>query len=378
MFSDAEFDKKMTMRALELAALGTGRVSPGPLVGCVIVDKAGEVVGEGTYFFENTVHAEAVALSMAGGKARGCTAYISLEPHSHHGRTPPCTEALIEAGIVRVVAPIEDPNPLVSGKGFEALKRNGIEVSIGVMRAEAEKQNEKFIHWHSKKRPFVHLKTASSLDGRISSGAGESQWITTKHSRAKGQKLRHEYDAILIGSETVLADNPNLTDRTGLNRRKQLIRVVLDSRLRVDPNCRLAVTAKDVPTLVITSSGADPMKADRLRELGVDVSELPKGGHELGAVLTELAARDIQSVLVEGGAAVAGSFFDQHFVDKYTCFLAPIVIGGKDASPAVAGVGARLLDEAVRLRGCEVETETGDFEITSYPEYGSNGEISSG
>ena len=368
----------MTLRALELAALGKGRVSPGPLVGCVIVTDAGEVVGEGSYYFENTIHAEAVALAMAGGRAKGCTAYISLEPHSHHGRTPPCTDAIIDAGITRVVAPIEDPNPLVSGKGFEALRKAGIEVLVGILKHEAESQNEVFIHWHREKRPFVHLKTAASLDGRIASGAGESRWITSEESRSKGQQLRREYDAILVGSETVLQDDPQLTDRTGLKRRRKLYRVVLDSRLRIDPDCRLTMTAKDIPTLIFTSRGADVSKAEKLRACGVEVCELSAGGHDLEAVLRELAVRDIQSVLVEGGAAVAGSFFDRKLVDKYTCFLAPMVIGGNDAPCAITGNGASLLSDAVRFRDCEVNTVAGDFEFTGYPVHGRNEDVTSG
>ncbi|MGI8566115.1 MAG: bifunctional diaminohydroxyphosphoribosylaminopyrimidine deaminase/5-amino-6-(5-phosphoribosylamino)uracil reductase RibD, partial [Pyrinomonadaceae bacterium] len=197
------FDERMMRRALELAALGSGQVSPSPLVGCVIVDKDSEVVGEGFYRYEGVKHAETLALEQAGERARGTTAYVSLEPHSHTGRTPPCTLALIEAGVRRVVAPIEDPNPLVSGRGFTHLRDAGLEVSVGLMAREATQLNEKYIHFMCHRRPFVHLKLACSLDGRIATRTGDARWITGEESRRRVHELRHEYDAILVGAGTV-------------------------------------------------------------------------------------------------------------------------------------------------------------------------------
>jgi diaminohydroxyphosphoribosylaminopyrimidine deaminase/5-amino-6-(5-phosphoribosylamino)uracil reductase len=204
----SELDLQMTRRSLELAACGVGQVSPSPLVGCAIVAENGEMVGEGCYIYEKLTHAEVIALNQAGEKSKGATAYVSLEPHAHYGRTPPCTEALINAGIKRVVCPIEDPNPLVAGKGFEFLRQSGIEVVTGILQAEAERQNEKYIHWHKAKRPFVHLKMAISLDGRIATRTGDARWITGEESRKKSHELRHEYDAILIGANTATVDNP--------------------------------------------------------------------------------------------------------------------------------------------------------------------------
>ena len=239
-----EFDIKMTRRALELAAFGIGRVSPSPLVGCVIVAENGEIVGEGTYIFENVTHAEVIALKQAGEKAKGGTAYVSLEPHAHFGRTKPCTEALINAGIKRVVCPIEDPNPLVSGKGFQVLRENGIEVVTGILREEAAKLNEKFCVWHQKSRPFVHLKLAMSLDGRISLKNSVSTTLSGKESAKRVQDLRHEHDAILVGGNTAFVDNPSLTDRSGKLRRRKLVRVVLDNRLQIPLDSTLVQTGQ--------------------------------------------------------------------------------------------------------------------------------------
>src|SRR6266567_7699943 len=195
-------DRQLMARALELAARGIGQVSPGPLVGTVMVGESGEVVGEGFYVYDQIKHAETVALEQAGSRAQGATAYVSLEPHAHQGRTSPCTEALIKAGIKRVVAPIEDPNPQVSGKGFQHLRSAGIEVCTGLLAREAERLNEKYLHFMRTARPFIHLKLATSLDGKVATRTGDSRWITGKESRARVHELRHEYDAILIGSGT--------------------------------------------------------------------------------------------------------------------------------------------------------------------------------
>ncbi len=208
----------MMARALELAKEGVGQVSPGPLVGCVVVSSTGEIVGEGFYIFDAVKHAETIALELAGEKARGGTAYVSLEPHSHHGRTPPCTDALIAAGIKRVVAPIEDLNPKVSGKGFAHLRASGVVVQTGLLSEEATEVNEAYLHYMSTGLPFVHLKLAVSLDGKIATRTRDSQWITGPDARARAQDLRHEYDAILVGAGTAIADDPLLIDRSGLPR----------------------------------------------------------------------------------------------------------------------------------------------------------------
>ncbi|MEO8649590.1 MAG: bifunctional diaminohydroxyphosphoribosylaminopyrimidine deaminase/5-amino-6-(5-phosphoribosylamino)uracil reductase RibD [Acidobacteriota bacterium] len=354
----------MTRRALELAAMGVGLVSPNPLVGCVIVSADSEIVGEGTYYFEKTVHAEAVAIEQAGGRARGGTAYISLEPHDHHGKTAPCTDALIHAGIKRVVCPIEDPNPLVSGKGFERLKNSGIEVDTGILSDEASKLNEKFICWHRLGRPFVHLKLAASADGRISLRKSVSTALTGDAGRERVQLLRHEYDAILVGGNTAFTDDPGLTDRSGRPRRGPLLRVVLDNRLRLPVDSKLVRTSRDVPTMVFTNS-SDLTRINELKNAGATVIETDS--RDLPAVLAELKRVDIQSVLVEGGAEIAGAFCDADLVDKVTFMMAPLVIGGDEAPVAIRGKGAASLESAIRLSDIDLFRHGTDIEITGYP-----------
>jgi diaminohydroxyphosphoribosylaminopyrimidine deaminase/5-amino-6-(5-phosphoribosylamino)uracil reductase len=364
-FSD--FDIKMTRRALELASFGVGQASPSPLVGCVIVAENGETVGEGTYIYENVTHAEVLALNQAKERARGATAYVSLEPHAHQGRTKPCTDALIEAGIRRVVCPVEDPNPLVSGKGFAQLRESGIEVVTGILRDEAARLNEKFCVWHQKNRPFVHLKLAMSLDGRISLNKSVSTRLSGAESSARVQKLRHEYDAILVGGNTALVDNPSLTDRSGKQRRRKLVRVVLDNRLRIALDSILVKTAVDVPTIVFSDS-LDEEKIWRLQDLSVEIVRL--NTRNLSHVLNELKKRDLQSVLVEGGTEIAGAFVDAKMVDKFTFIIAPIIIGGHSAPSAIGGSGANSLETAFHLNDSEIIKHGSDFEFTGYPDGG--------
>jgi diaminohydroxyphosphoribosylaminopyrimidine deaminase / 5-amino-6-(5-phosphoribosylamino)uracil reductase len=356
----------MTRRALELSAQGQGLVSPNPLVGCVVVSADGRVAGEGCYVMDETVHAEVIALERAGEAARGGTAYVSLEPHDHHGRTPPCTEALINAGIRRVVCPIEDPNPLVSGKGFERLRSAGVEVVTGLLQEEAARLNERFITWHKLRRPFVHLKLAMSLDGRISLRDSVSTALSGPAALARVHELRHEHDAILIGANTAFVDDPSLTDRSGRLRRRPLIRVILDNRLRLPLDAKLARTAREFPTLVFTNC-IDPELAGRLTDLGVDVLPIEGGARNLQKVLAELYKREIQSVLVEGGTAVAGAFVDAGLVDKITLLLAPIIIGGWEAPVAVGGKGAIELGKALKLDDISVTHHGDDIEMTGYP-----------
>ena len=332
-------------RALELAAKGVGQVSPGPLVGCVVVSPAGEVVGEGYYLFETIKHAETVALDHAGEKARGGTAYVSLEPHAHHGRTAPCTDALIAAGIKRVVAPIEDLNPKVSGKGFAHLRAAGIQVDTGLMREEAERVNEAYLHFMTTGLPFVHLKLAVSLDGKIATRTGDARWITGPEARARAHELRHDYDAILVGAGTATTDDPLLTDRSGLPRRRPLVRVVLANKLRLSPDSQLARTAPEGPVIVI-------------------------GNADLSAVLKELAARSLQSVLVEGGATVAGEFVEAGLVNKVTFFIAPKIVGGIAAPSAIGGPGIEKMSDALELERVRVVQRGKDIEVTGYPRHG--------
>ena len=356
----------MMRRALELAARGAGQVSPGPLVGCVVVSRGGEVVGEGFYVYEQVRHAETIALEEAGERARGGTAYVSLEPHAHQGRTPPCTEALISAGVARVVAPIEDPNPLVSGSGFAALRAAGLEVQTGLLEREAARLNEAYVYSIRNARPFVHLKLASSLDGKIATRTHDSRWITGAESRARVQELRHQADAILVGAGTVTADDPLLTDRSNRPRRRPLVRVVLDEKLCLSPESQLAKTAHEVPTLVFAAENADSIAVAALAGRGVEVVKDAGGGRDLRGVLAHLHEHSIRSVLVEGGAQVAGAFLDAGLVDRASFFVAPIIIGGRGAPTSVAGLGAAKLADAVNLHDVEVIHHGRDIEVTGY------------
>lgn len=359
-----DLDRQLMTRALQLAAKGTGQVSPGPLVGCVIANSEGEVLGEGFYVFEDIKHAETYALEQAGALAEGATAYVSLEPHAHHGRTPPCTDALIEAGIARVVAPTEDPNPKVLGKGFAHLRAAGLEVSVGLLSREAEMLNEKYLHFMRTGRPFVHLKLAASLDGKIATRTGDSRWITGTEARRRVHELRHEYDAILIGAGTARADDPLLTDRSGKKRRLPLVRIVLDETFELSPESQLVRTADDSPVLIfaghsVRESAALPPQVEVIRDSA--------GGRNLPALLAELGRREIQSLLVEGGAKVAGHFLDEGLVNKVSFFTAPKIIGGRDAPGAVQVKGAEKLSESIELEDLVVTQLGRDVEFTGYP-----------
>lgn len=362
-----ETDRRLMKRALELAAKGVGQVSPGPLVGCVIANADGEIVGEGFYVYEQLKHAETYALEQAGARAKGATAYVSLEPHAHYGRTPPCSEALIKAGIVRVLAPIEDPNPKVSGKGFAHLQSAGVKVSTGLLAAEAEKLNEKYFHFMRTGRPFVHLKLAASLDGKIATRKGDSRWITGAEARARVHELRHEYDAILIGAGTAVADDPLLTDRSGKPRRQPLVRVVLDTSFRTSRDSQLFKTAAESPVVIFVGDSADPAALNSGAPAGVELVSDAANGRELAAVLEELGRRSIQSVLVEGGAEVAGRFLDAGLVNKVSFFIAPTIIGGREAPAAVGGRGADTLADAMKLEEVEITQRGRDIEVTGYP-----------
>lgn len=356
----------MMQRALELAAHGIGLVSPGPLVGCVIVDEQHETVGEGFYVYDELRHAETIALEQAGQRARGGTAYISLEPHAHQGRTPPCTDALIKAGIKRVVAPIEDPNPKVSGRGFAHLREAGIEVCVAVLTEEAARLNEAYIHFMRTGRPFVHLKMAVTLDGKIATRTGESRWITGEVARARVHEMRHQYDAIMVGGRTARADDPLLTDRSGKNRRRPLARVVIEQFLQISPESRLVQTSDAAPVIIFACNDTDEKMLSTLQARGVEV--ISQGSAlDLGSTLEELGRRSIQSVLVEGGASLAGLILEAGLVDKVSFFVAPMIIGGQESPSAIGGAGAEAIGEAVQLENVEVRQHGHDVEITGYP-----------
>ncbi len=324
------YDIPFVARALELARKGTGLASPNPVVGAVIV-RDGELVGEGFHQYEWRDHAEILALKAAGEKARGATLYVNLEPCCTTGRTGPCTEAIIAADIRRVVAAMPDPNPAVAGRGFETLRGAGIEVSSGSLENEARVLNEAFACWIRTKRPFITLKSALTLDGQLalaraknSSGKRRSDaWITSEESRAEVHRMRHASDALLTGIGTVLADDPLLTDRSGLPRRRRLLRVILDSRLRLPTRSRIVQTAED-DLLVFTSAPLKSAKAKLLQRAGVEIVRLPgqNGCIRLDAVLKELGKRDLVSVLLEAGSELNGAALAAGIVQKVFLFYA--------------------------------------------------------
>ncbi len=343
--------------ALRLAGRGLGRTWPNPAVGCVVV-KAGRIVGRGWTQPGGRPHAETEALRRAGEQALGATAYVTLEPCAHYGRTPPCTMALIRAGVRRVVAATLCPDKRVDGQGAAQLRQAGVEVELGLMRAEAEALNAGFFLKERAQRPLVTLKLATSLDGRIATRTGASQWLTGEPARARGHWLRASHDAIMIGSGTALADDPALTCRLpGLEDRSP-VRVVLDRRLRLPPSSRLAATAGEVPTWLITSSPAEPARAEALRERGVALIELATSsgdGLDPSVVLTALAARGITRLLVEGGARLATALLRRRLVDRLAWFQAPLIVGG-DGLAAIGALEARTLAEAIRLASVQSQT----------------------
>ncbi|MBI1750237.1 MAG: bifunctional diaminohydroxyphosphoribosylaminopyrimidine deaminase/5-amino-6-(5-phosphoribosylamino)uracil reductase RibD [Acidobacteria bacterium] len=350
-------DHRWMARALELARRGEAQTHPNPMVGCVVV-RGGRAVGEGFHLYEKRDHAEIVALRRAGERARGATLYVNLEPCCHTGRTGPCTEAILNAGVKRVVAAMRDPNPEVAGRGIARLRRAGVRVDVGVREKEAQKLNEAFAKWMRTGRPFVTLKIAMTLDFKIAGPKKRRRsvtWITSQTSREEVQKMRHAADALLTGIGTVLADDPRLTDRTGLPRRRPLVRVVLDSRLRLPLKSKLVRSAQG-DVLVFTTASIRSARARALSRAGVEIMRVREksGRPELGAVIEELGRREMLSLLVEPGAELYRQTFDADVVDKFVFFVAHKVmgIGLGVSSPMVQWKGrSKLHDVTVRRCG---------------------------
>ncbi len=332
--------------ALALAERGLGTTAPNPAVGCVIVAE-NRVVGRGWTQRGGRPHAETMALAEAGDAARGATAYVTLEPCAHHGQTPPCANALVEAGVARVVVAVEDPDPRVSGKGIAMLRAAGIDVATGVLQKEAAELNAGFLLRVKENRPLVTLKIAQSLDGKAATVSGQSKWITGPEARRFGHLLRARNDAILVGIETALADDPELTCRLpGLEDRSP-VRVVLDTRLRLPEGAKLVRTAKQTPTIVFTvANGGGTLVASGVEI--VKVARDPRGRPDVGAVLAELGRRGVTRLLVEGGAAVHAAFIDRGLADRLEVFRAPILLGGSGRN-AVDALATLDLDEASRF-----------------------------
>lgn len=350
-----DFDRQMMARAVALAPKGEGRVEPNPMVGCVIV-RNGRVIGEGYHRRFGGPHAEIEALRSCTSSPHGATLYVSLEPCCHKGKTPPCTDALIAAGIGRVVIALRDPNPAVGGRSVRRLRTAGLEVATTVCRKEATELLAPYLTHTALHRPYVIAKWAQSLDGRLATRTGDSQWISGERSRRLVHRLRARVDAILVGSGTVLADDPMLTAR-GVSLRRRAVRVVLDGRLRIPQKCQLIDTARTVATLVMTSTTqANSPKADRLRRAGAEViiARARRGRLVIRDCLRKLAARNVTNLLVEGGPGVLTTLLEANLVDEAFVFTAPMLIGGKSAPAAWGGQGAARLKAAARPRTVHV------------------------
>jgi len=366
--NNPEQDRYWMHRALELAQRGIAVTSPNPAVGCVILDRAGQVAGEGWHEYDLLDHAEVAALKVAqqhaGERLRGGTAYVTLEPCNHTGRTGPCTQALIAAGISRVVAATIDPNPAVAGHGLERLRAAGIETTVGVCEAEARRLNEGFARWSQHKRPLVLMKVAMSLDGRIAPPPGhqaprQPYWITSEAAREAVQTLRWQADAAMVGVDTVLADDPMLTDRSGLRRRRPLQRLVLDSALRMPLDCKMVATAQnDVIVFTVSSNTA---RIDELRSRGVRVEVLPAeaGRVPLGRVLDKLGEEGILTLLTETGTRLNTALLAAGHVDRIHLFVSPQIMGS-DAVPAFRGI-----PDFIRMAQVEVERYGNDLGLCS-------------
>lgn len=338
-------------RALALARRGLGHTSPNPMVGAVLVDEEGHIVAQGYHARAGRAHAEAVALKKAGERTRGTTLYVTLEPCNHTGRTPPCTDAIIRAGIRRVVVAMADPNPHVAGGGIERLRKAGIVVDSGDGAEEALELNRAFVTWSRAHRPWVTLKVAMSLDGKVASVDGQSKYLTSERALQRAHELRRTHDAILVGSGTVLADDPRLTFR-GTRRGHDPVRVILDGRGRIAPSAQVFQRESTAPTLVFTSEAASSAWERDIFSVGgevVTVATNPDGGLALVEVLEHLADRHILSLLVEGGPTVHASFIREGLADQWMSYGAPLILGGQAAPGPVAGPGFPL-HQAPRLK----------------------------
>jgi len=358
-------------RALELAGCARGRTSPNPLVGALVVHD-GEIVGEGYHQRAGTPHAEVDALRAAGALARGGILYVNLEPCNHYGRTPPCSEAIIAAGIVEVHMAMLDPNPIVNGQGRARLEQAGIRTVVGECAAEAADLNEAFVTWITAGRPFVIAKFACSLDGKIATRTGESRWISGEAARQRVHELRDTADALLVGANTVIADDPLLTTRLPGREVHHPLRVIADSRGRIPLEARAFDPALPGKTSVAATPAFPVERREALRQRGIEVLTLPadaQGRVDLRALLAELGRREVTSLLVEGGGTLLESFFRAHLVDKLLCFIAPLLIGGREAPSALSGEGVAHLSEAPRLERLHVEQVGVDILVSGYPRW---------
>jgi len=359
---------KYMREALELAAQGRGATSPNPMVGAVLV-REGEVVGRGFHTWQGVKHAEILALEQAGERARGATLYVNLEPCSHQGRTGPCADALIAAGVSQVVAAMEDPNPLVAGNGLRKLASAGVDVVLANQYTrEAEKLNEAYCHFMRHRRPLVTLKAAVTLDGKIAAPEDNRGWITSETARAHVQQLRHASDAILTGIGTVLNDDSLLTDRSGLPRSRPLMRIVLDSQLRIPPSSRMVTTCKEDVTVVCTSA-ASPERRRALTERGVRILTFDgkHGRTDLPRVIEHLAGEQCLSLMIEAGSKVNWAALELGVVDKIFFYYAPKILGGLQSLPVVGGTGRLRRADAIQFHNVTLHNVAPDeFAVEAY------------
>ena len=371
--------ERFMRRAFELARQSVALASPNPHVGAVIVSPAGEIVGEGFHTYDGVKHAEVLAIERADERSRGATLYLNLEPCSHTGRTGPCSDAVIRAGIARVYASMADPNPAVAGKGFQRLRTAGIEVHCGMLEGEARKLNEAFAKYIVHKTPLVTLKAGMTLDGKIAPpytppsddvGLGDAAggWITSAEARAHVQEMRHAADAILVGVNTVIADNPLLTDRTGLPRRRPLLRVVSDSKLRLPMDSRLVKMVNN--DLVIFCSFAEEKKRRELEDRGIRVEQVKlgtlDGRPDIASIIEKLGEMDITSLIIEGGAFVNWTALAANVVDKVFLFYAPKILAGTGSVPFASGPGFPRISEAARVHAISLHRFGEDFALEGY------------
>jgi len=378
--TSSEFDQTYLRRAIELAQRSFGLASPNPNVGAVLVDADGEVLGEGFHTYDGKKHAEVLALEQAGEKARGATLYINLEPCCHHGRTGPCADALIAAGIKRVVACTADPNPAVSGRGFARLRQAGVQVTSGLLEEEARPVNDAFAKYIRYHLPLVTLKAAMTLDGkiapppddfageRVAGGGPTGGWITSDQARSHVQLLRHQHDAILVGVGTVIADNPLLTDRSGLPRRRPLLRLIVDSHLRLPLESRIVQTANN--DVLVFCSFAEEKRKQQLQSKGIEVEQVASAGADgrpdLQAICRRLAEREITSAMIEGGAMVNWAALASGTADKVFFYYSPKILAGTGSVPFAAGRGFRKMSEAAYLKGFRLHRFGEDFAVEGY------------
>ncbi len=364
-------DRDYMKMSFSLALRGKGEASPNPAVGALVV-KGRKIIGKGYHRRSGEKHAEIVALEEAGEQARGATLYLNLEPCCHFGKTPPCCKEIIQAGIKRVVCAMRDPNPLINGKGFHNLRKAGIMIEEGLLRREAEKLNEVFIKYSKTGKPFILAKAAMSLDGKISSSGGDSKWISSEETRTYiHNQIRYTMDAVLVGINTVLMDDPLLTVRGTGRRVKKINRVILDSVLRMPPVSKLMQSLSEGEVFIYTKEGACERSKRTLEEQGITVVAVGDEGGRLrvGEVIEDLGKRGITSILIEGGGHVLASAFEERVVDKTYFFLAPTIIHGKDAASAVQGFIERTLKDCIRLHQVQLLYLGRDIMVQAYPRY---------